>query len=224
MGMPRQFLSDLQGSSHVRRLLLASGSSQFVAGLLIPAFPLLMRGRNLSFLQIGGVFSAIALSSIGVQLLAGRHRRIFARPGIVIALLLVSAAMLPFYLVADTPLGFMLVNGASAWASAAAGPGLNALIAQAGGERPATFYAYFGTVSSFVYAFGVVAGGLLLGAGFAPAFVLAGILSAGCAAAFAWSFWKEHRKATAATSATPPAPVAPASPTAVAAAAQGILP
>jgi MFS family permease len=204
-GMSRQFLTDLRGSAHVRRLLLASGSSQFIAGLLIPAFPLLMRGRNLGFLQVGGIFSAIALSSISVQLLAGRHQRVFGRPGVVIALLLVTGVMLPLYLLMDTPLGFLLVNGASTWCSAAAGPGLNALIARlAGSDRPAAFYAYFGTVSSFVYAFGVIAGGLLLGAGFAPAFLLASLISCACAIAFAWSAWKGRPKVSPSPPSTPP--------------------
>lgn len=178
----RQFVAEnrevFKETPELKGLLAANLLSAFLAGILIPVMPLFLLSRGFSLLQLGGLFSMVALSTLGVQLIAGRYHRFFGRREVVLGLLFFPVVLFPMYLWVQTPLQFLGLSAASSIASAAAGPGLQVLMAEIAPARSrATVFAYIGTAWSFSYAMALIVAGLLLGIGYAAVFYVGSLLS-----------------------------------------------
>jgi MFS family permease len=162
-GRWRAFASDagaaLRESPGLRFLLAMNLLASFLAGLLIPVLPLFLVDRGFSLLQLGGLFSLVALSTLAVQALAGRWHRVLGRRGVVVALQGLTVVTFPAFLFVTTPLELVLVTGLASFAGGASGPGLATLLAEAAPVgRQASLFAYFGVVGSLSYAGAVVVG------------------------------------------------------------------
>ncbi len=149
-----------------------------LGGLLVTVLPLYFLDRGMTFLQIGGIYSIMAVVAIGVQLLSGRYHRFFGRPQVVLAFVFVSVLTFPGYLWVHTPLEFLGLTAIASLAGAAAGPGMQVLMAESAPRNVrATVFSYFGLTKGWSHAVGLVIGGLLLVWGYSMVFVLGGLLS-----------------------------------------------
>ncbi len=152
--------------------------SGILGGLLVTVLPLFFLDRGMTFLQVGGIYSLMAVVAIVVQLLAGRHHRFFGRPAVVLGFVFVSVLTFPAYLLVHTPLQFLALAAAGSLSGAASGPGLQVLMAEVAPRNVrATVYAYFGLTKGWSHALGLVVGGLMLASGYRFVFLLGGLLS-----------------------------------------------
>lgn len=161
-----------------RVALLASVPSTMAAALMLPAMPPYLLERGFTFAQLGAAFSALALALLLANWAATRPGSPLGRPGVVLALLWVPVAVYPLYLWVDSPPGFMALMALSGLCTAAAGPGVQAMLAEAAGERAmAAAFAHWGLMTSLAHAAGLVLGGVLLAASFRAVFLGATALS-----------------------------------------------
>lgn len=169
----------------MRVLAIANLCSAASTAMVMLAMPLFLVARGISLLQVGALFSAVAIGAIAVEYAAGRTR-LFGRIEVVVGLLLSSALVLPLYLYVTTTAQFVALMAWASAAGAAAGPGLQALVAGAADPRErARAFANINATWSYAYAAGLVVGGLLLGVGFAAVFLAAsGMLLLSSAATF----------------------------------------
>lgn len=177
-GFLRDVREAFEATPALRALVLANAVSQVNAGILVMALPFLLLSKGFNILQLGALFSTVAIGTIGVSLLAGRHQHVFGRRGVVLGLLFASVLLFPLYAVVETPLQFLLLSATSSFAGAAASPGLQVLIAEvAPPDRRATLFGYLGAASGFSYAGGLILAGLLMERGILVAFYVGAFLS-----------------------------------------------
>ncbi|GEM_PF-3733033 len=184
---------DWRRSPGVRHVLVVNVVSAFNAGLLIPILPLFLISKGFSLLQLGGIFVAVGVGALVVQLVAGRFPRAFGNPVLVMALAFVPALTTPLYLLAQTPLQFVGLAALGSFAGAASAPGVSALIAQAAPvEGQARVFAYLGMLTGFAYAAAILVAYSLASKGFGPVFALATLVSLGVLGLTGWVLWRAH--------------------------------
>jgi MFS family permease len=165
-----------------RLALLAGVPATMASALLLPAMPPYLMQRGVSFAQLGAAYSVLALALLLANWAATRPGSPLGRPGFVLAALWVPVATYPMYLWARTPVAFMGLMAVSGLCAAAAGPGMQALLAQAAGDRAmAASFAHWGLLTSLAHAAGLVLGGVLLAHSFRAVFLGATALSVAAA-------------------------------------------
>jgi len=190
-----QARADWQGSPGVRHVVLVTAGASFNAGLLIPILPLFLISRGFSLLQLGGLFSAVAVGALVVQLVAARFPQALGRPALVLGLAFVPVVVTPLYLVVRSPAQFLALAALGSFAAAASAPGVNALIARAAPiHGHARIFAYFGMLTGLTYAAAILVAYALASRGFAPVFALATLCSLSLLALTAWLAWRAHAR------------------------------
>lgn len=168
----KEVTAALREAPELRRLLAANLLSAFSSALLIPTLPLLLMSKGIRLVELGGIFTLIALAPILATRISSRYLGFVDHPRALLALTVLPALLLPGYLYVTDAVGLAALATASGLAGAAAAPGIQARMAASAKPRTrAQLFAWVGAAWSLCYAAGLVLGGLLLGVSYAAVIV-----------------------------------------------------